>query len=91
MGAVAVCNLVPAVVAFGILRARADVAVPSLISLIGYWGVGFGLIVLLSGPLGHGVVGIWAGLSIGTTATAAGLWLYLRRRNPAGNMARRMV
>ena len=90
-GAVAVCNLVPAVVAFGILRARADVAVPSLISLIGYWGVGFGLIVLLSGPLGYGVVGIWAGLSIGTTATAAGLWLYLRRRNPTGRQVRRTV
>jgi MATE family multidrug resistance protein len=86
-GAVAVCNLVPAVVAFGILKARADVAVPSLISLAGYWGVGFGLIVLLSGPLGLGVVGIWAGLSIGTTTTAAGLWVYLRRRDAARAMA----
>jgi Na+-driven multidrug efflux pump len=86
-GAVAVCNLVPAVVAFGILKARADVAVPSLISLAGYWGVGFGLIVLLSGPLGLGVVGIWAGLSIGTTTTAAGLWVYLRRREAARAMA----
>jgi MATE family multidrug resistance protein len=88
-GAVAVCNLVPAVVAFGILRARADVAVPSLISLAGYWGIGFGLIVLLSGPLGYGVVGVWTGLSIGTTATAAGLWLYLRRRSPRASAVQR--
>ncbi len=90
-GAVAVCNLVPAVVAFGILRARADVAVPSLISLAGYWGIGFGLIVLLSGPLGYGVVGVWTGLSIGTTATAAGLWLYLRRRSPRASAVQRPV
>ena len=45
------------------------------------------LIVLLSGPLGLGAVGIWAGLSIGTTATAAGLWVYLRRRDFAQAMA----
>ena len=90
-GAVAVCNLVPAVVAFGILRARADVAVPTLIGLIGYWGVGFGLILALSGPWEQGVAGIWAGLSIGTTATALGLWTYLRRRHPPRRPAPRAV
>jgi MATE family multidrug resistance protein len=79
--AVAVCNLVPAVVAFGILKARADVGVPSLISFGGYWGVGFALVIVLAGPLGLGAVGVWIALATGTTATAAGLWAYLRRRD----------
>ena len=42
--AVAVCSLVASVVAFGILKARADVAFPSLIGFAGYWGVGLTLI-----------------------------------------------
>lgn len=78
--AIAVCNLLPVGLAFGILKARADVAVPSAISLAGYWGVGFTLMLTLSGPLGLGAAGVWAGLAIGTTATAAGSWIYLRRR-----------
>jgi len=77
---VAACNLVPAVVAFGILKARADVARPSLISLTGYWGVGFSLIVVLSGPFDLGAMGVWTGLAGGTTVAATGLWLYLLRR-----------
>jgi MATE family multidrug resistance protein len=78
--AVAVVNLVPAVVAFGILKVRADVGIPFIISFGGYWGIGFSLVILLSGPAGLGVVGIWIGLASGTTATAAGLWAYLRLR-----------
>lgn len=79
--AVSVCNLVPAVVAFGILKARTDVGIPSLISFLGYWGVGFTLVILLSGPIGLGAVGIWMGLAAGTSMTAAGLWIYLRARD----------
>lgn len=78
--AIAVCNLLPVGLAFGILKARADLAVPSAISLAGYWGVGFTLMLTLSGPFGLGAAGVWAGLAIGTTATAAGSWIYLRRR-----------
>ena len=85
--AAAACNLVPAVVAFGILKARSDVAVPSLISFAGYWGIGFTLVVCGSGPLGLGAVGIWAGLAVGTTATAAGLWVYLLRRPTTPSVA----
>jgi MATE family multidrug resistance protein len=78
--AIAVCNLIPVGIAFGILKARADVAMPSAICLAGYWGVGFTLMLTLSGPLGFGAAGVWAGLAIGTTATAAGSWIYLHRR-----------
>jgi MATE family multidrug resistance protein len=78
--AIAVCNLVPAGVAFGILKARGDVALPSAISLAGYWGVGFPLMLTLPWPLGLGAAGVWAGLAVGTTVTAGGSWLYLRRR-----------
>ena len=35
----------------------------------------------LAGPLGFGASGIWSGLAAGTIATAAGAWLYLRRRD----------
>ena len=81
--AIAVCSLVPSVVAFGILKARADVAIPSLISFAGYWGIGFSMMVLLAGSFGLGAVGIWAALAAGTTASAAGLWIYLCRRDTA--------
>jgi MATE family multidrug resistance protein len=81
--AVAVFSLVPSAVAFGILKAREDVAVPSLINLAGYWGVGFGAMVLLAGSLDLGAVGIWAALAAGATASATGLWAYLRRRDAA--------
>lgn len=89
--AVSVCNLVPAVIAFGILKAHGDVAIPSLISFAGYWGVGFTLVILLSGPIGLGAVGIWIGLAVGTSATAAGLWIYLRRQDSRGFPALRPV
>ena len=56
---------------------------PSLISFAGYWGIGFSLMVLLAGSMGLGAVGIWAALAGGTTASAAGLWIYLWWRDVA--------
>jgi MATE family multidrug resistance protein len=79
--AVATCSLVPSVVAFGILKARMDVAIPSLISFAGYWVVGFGLMAVLAGGLRLGATGIWAALAAGTAASAVGLWIYLCRRD----------
>jgi MATE family multidrug resistance protein len=86
--AISVCALVPSVVAFGLLKANADVALPSLISLAGYWGVGFGLILLLAGSLELGAAGVWAGLAAGSTATAAGSWLYLHSRETGRSLRR---
>ena len=80
----AVCSLVPTVVAFGFLRARVDVVVPAVISLIGYWGVGFTTMIVLAGPAGLGVKGIWIGLAVGTGATALASWTYLKRQERGG-------
>ena len=76
----AVCSLVPTVVSFGLLRARVDVVVPAVISLFGYWGVGFTTMIVLAGPAGLGVEGIWIGLAAGTGATALASWTYLKRQ-----------
>jgi MATE family multidrug resistance protein len=68
--------VVPAVVAFGMLRATSNVGGPTLISLVGYWGIGGPAMIALAGPMDLGVVGIWAGLAAGTIATAVGSWCY---------------
>lgn len=73
--AISAAAIVPAVVAFAVLRATADVAAPTLISLAGYWGVGSPAMLVLAGVMDQGVAGIWMGLAAGTIATAAGSWL----------------
>ncbi len=80
----AVCSLVPTVVSFGFLRARVDVVVPAIISLFGYWGVGFTTMIVLAGPVGLGAEGIWVGLTAGTAATALASWTYLKRQEGGG-------
>jgi len=80
----AVCSLVPTVVSFGFLRARVDVVVPAVISLFGYWGVGFTTMIVLAGPAGLGAEGIWIGLAAGTGATALASWTYLKRQERGG-------
>jgi MATE family multidrug resistance protein len=78
VAAIAGMAIVPAVVAFGMLRATSNVGSITLISLIGYWGIGAPSMFVLAGPMAFSVVGVWIGLAAGTTASAAGSWLYAR-------------
>ncbi|WP_245508913.1 MATE family efflux transporter [Bradyrhizobium nanningense] len=56
--------------AAGSLRGLKDTRVPLLLAGIAYWPIGFSLSYVLSFKVGLGVIGIWIGLSIGTTAYA---------------------
>lgn len=53
------------VVGLGILRGLGDVRIPTLITLLAYWGVGLPLGYLLGIKLGFGVEGIWWALLLG--------------------------
>ncbi len=66
-------------VALGILRGMADVKIPTLITLIAYWGVGLPVAYGLAFPLGWGAAGVWVGLLISLTLAAVLLVLRFRR------------
>lgn len=76
----------------GALRGAGDVRFPFLLTLAGYWGVGFPVAVALCYPAGLGVHGLWYGLTAGLFAASVGLmWRYLaierrgvRRLEPGG-------
>lgn len=57
-------------VAEGGLRGLKDTKVPLLFAGIAYWPIGFSLSYVLCFKIGLGAVGIWIGLSIGTTVYA---------------------
>jgi MATE family multidrug resistance protein len=62
-------------VGLGVLRGLEDVKVPTIVTLMAYWVLGLPLGYFLAFTLGMGAHGIWYGLLIGLTITAA-LLLY---------------
>jgi MATE family multidrug resistance protein len=72
------------VVGSGMLRGLHDARTPMLFALIGYWGIGLPMGVLLGFPFGLKGIGIWAGLAAGLAVVAClmiGRWL---RRDALG-------
>lgn len=63
------------VVGLGALRGMKDVQLPTLITLIAYWGIGLPMSYVFAFKWNHGVLGIWYGLSLGLTLTAILLFL----------------
>ena len=57
-------------VAAGALRGLNDTRVPLLIAAFSYWGAGFGASYGLAFGFDLGAVGVWIGLSVGTTVFA---------------------
>jgi MATE family multidrug resistance protein len=55
----------------GALRGLNDTRVPLLIAAFSFWGVGFAAGYMLGFVLGYGAIGVWIGLSIGTSLYAA--------------------
>ena len=64
------------VVVLGALRGLQDVKIPTFITFIAYWVVGFPISYVLGKVLGFGSQGIWVGLLAGLTVSA--ILLYLR-------------
>ena len=57
----------------GALRGAGDVRFPFAVMLVGYWGVGFPLALVLGFHLGWGAAGLWWGLAAGLAFVAAAL------------------
>jgi MATE family multidrug resistance protein len=66
------------VVVLGALRGLQDVRIPTLMTLIAYWCIGFPVSFYLGLHTPLGSTGIWIGLFLGLTASA--IMLYLRFR-----------
>ena len=66
------------VVGLGTLRGMSDVKVPTIITLIAYWGLAIPASYLLGFGLDFGPVGVWYGLLIGLTVAAVSLYLRFR-------------
>jgi MATE family multidrug resistance protein len=64
------------VVGSGMLRGLHDTRRPMMFALIGYWGIGLPLGVVLAFPVGLGGIGIWIGLAMGLAIVAV---LMIRR------------
>ena len=57
-------------VGLGVLRGIRDTKIPTLVTFISYWIVAIPLSYLLGIVYGHGLIGVWVGLSIGLTIAA---------------------
>ena len=58
------------VVALGVLRGMQDVKIPTVITFIAYWLIGFPVMWYLSMRADYGSSGIWIGLLAGLTASS---------------------
>jgi MATE family multidrug resistance protein len=74
--------LVPAHMVTALLRARSDIAIPTVLTIASYWGVALTGMLLLASA-GMGARGVWLGLMCGAvTASVAFLLYYFRDRAP---------
>jgi multidrug resistance protein, MATE family len=68
----------------GMLRGLHDARTPMLFALVGYWGIGLPLGVLLAFPLRLAGIGIWIGLSTGLAIVACLMIARWLRRDALG-------
>jgi len=59
----------PLAIAVGVLRGLKDTRAPLAMAVVGYWGVGIPVGLLVGFSLGWGAVGIWCGILAGITVT----------------------
>lgn len=70
------------VMALGLLRGIRDTRVPMVIAIVCYWGIGMPAAYALAFKADMGGVGLWTGLVIGLSLTAAALLVRFWRRAP---------
>ena len=68
----------------GMLRGLHDARAPMLFALVGYWGIGLPLGVVLAFRLGFGGTGIWIGLATGLAVVAVLMIRRWQRREALG-------
>ncbi len=68
----------------GMLRGLHDARAPMLFALVGYWGIGLPLGVVLAFGLGFGGTGIWIGLATGLAVVAVLMIRRWQRREALG-------
>lgn len=62
----------------GALRGVGDIRFPFIVTVLGYWAVGFPFSVILTFSFDQGAHGLWYGLTVGLFAASIGLtWRYL--------------
>jgi len=71
------------VVTAGALRGLQDVKIPSLLIFVAYWVIALPLGYWFAFPLAMGPMGIWIGLSLGLTLTAAAMVVRFERLSRA--------
>jgi MATE family multidrug resistance protein len=71
-------------VATGALRGAGDTRTPMLFNLAGHWLIGLPVAYVLCFTLGWGVVGLWAGLSLGLMLIGTSLLIVWQRRHVRG-------
>jgi MATE family, multidrug efflux pump len=64
------------VMVLGALRGLQDVKIPTLITFVAYWLIGFPISYFLGKEEAYASFGIWLGLLVGLTAAA--IMLYIR-------------
>jgi Na+-driven multidrug efflux pump len=74
--------LIPAHVITALLRARNDVAAPTGCTVLSYWGIALGAMLLLA-HAGYGARGAWLSLLIGASVCSTCLVAYLWRAQGA--------
>ena len=67
------------VIGLGSLRGMSDVKIPTMLTLIAYWGIGLPLGYVLGFTFKHGAMGVWYGLLAGLSIAA--VLLYIRFHN----------
>ena len=77
------------VVATGVLRGAGDTRTPMACNLLAHWGIGLPIGYALAFVMGHGIVGLWVGLSIGLSLAGLGnlaFWARMARRLREGKV-----
>jgi MATE family multidrug resistance protein len=72
------------VVSAAVLRGLSDTAMPMMIGILGYWGIGLSTAYICGFVLGMGGVGIWLGLACGLVAVAITLCVRFALRERFG-------
>ncbi|MFY0540941.1 MATE family efflux transporter [Nannocystis pusilla] len=71
------------VVGFGVLRAMGRTRKAALVNFVGYYAIALPVAYWLAFERGHGITGLWWGLTVGLALVASALLAWIAARGPA--------